>query len=310
MNTNVKIGSAILLLTLAVACNKKAEETYSAKSSNYSADTVAVIDSTAVEESMSSSAAKEDKNSKRKFIRTADARFKVKDVTTSTIKIENLTQKFGGFVTLSELRSNVTEDDETQVSQDSLLKTTRYEVNNTIALRVPNVKLDTILKCIAKEIQFLDYRVIKADDVNLQLLANELSQKRNANTSKRLENAIDKKGNKLKDINQSEENLASKKENSDNAYINNLSLKDQVNFSTVTLELYQNEQIRYELVANEKNINAYRPNLGLQIWESIKSGWFIFEGIIAFLVQLWPLFFFGLLAWFGFKKWKTIKKVA
>ena len=304
MITKFKIGGAIMLLTLAVACNKKAEENYAVKSSNYEV----AVDSASAEEDMSSSAAVEDKNSKRKFIRTADARFKVKDVAQSTYKIENLTKNVGGFVTLSELRSNIIENDETQVSQDSLLQTTRYEVNNTIALRVPNVKLDTLLRSLAKEVQFLDYRVIKADDVNLQLLTNELSQKRNANTSKRLENAIDKKGNKLKDINDSEENLASKKENSDNAYINNLSLKDQVNFSTVTLELYQNEKIRYEMVANEKNINAYRPNLGLQIWESIKSGWFIFEGIIAFLVQLWPIVFFTFLAWLAFKKWKNIKK--
>jgi hypothetical protein len=75
---------------------------------------------------MSSSAAVEDQNSKRKFIRTADARFKVKDVAQSTYKIENVTKSCGGFVTLSELRSSVTENDETQVSQDSLLKTTRY----------------------------------------------------------------------------------------------------------------------------------------------------------------------------------------
>ena len=177
LNTNFKIGGTILLLTLAIACNKKAEERYS-KSANYSE---AAADSTvsAVDE-MSSSAAVEDKNSKRKFIRTADARFKVKDVAQSTYKIERLTQNVGGFVTLSELRSSVTENDETQISQDSLLKTTRYEVNNTITLRVPNVKLDTLLRSLAKEVQFLDYRVIKADDVNLQLLANELSQKRNA----------------------------------------------------------------------------------------------------------------------------------
>lgn len=304
MNKNFKTGGAILLLTLAIACNKKAE------GESYGMDNAATVDSTAVDNSMSSSAAMEDKNSKRKFIRTADARFKVKDVAQSTYKIENITKNCGGFVTLSELRSTVTENDETQVSQDSLLKTTRYEVNNTIALRVPNIKLDTLLKSLAKEVQFLDYRVIKADDVNLQLLANELSQKRNANTSKRLETAIDKKGNKLKEINEAEANLASKKENSDSSYLTNLSLKDQVNFSTVTLELYQNEQLKYELVANEKNTNAYRPNLGLQVWESIKSGWFVFEGIIAFLVKLWPLVFFGCLAWFGYKKWKSIKKIA
>lgn len=284
MKTNLKIGSAILLLTAAVACNKKAEE------SPYAMNEMASVDSSAVANDMSSSAAKEDQNTKRKFIRTADARFKVKDVAQSTYQIENVTKKFGGFVTLSELRSTILDHDETQVSQDSLLLSSRYEVNNTLALRIPNTKLDTLLRTIGKEVQFLDYRVIKADDVNLQLLANELSQKRNANTTKRLETAIDKKGNKLKEINEAEANLATKKENSDTSYINNLSLKDQVNFSTVTLELYQNEQLKYELIANKKNTKAYMPHLGIQIWESIKTGWYLLEGIITFLIQLWPIF--------------------
>lgn len=284
MKTNLKIGSAILLLTAAVACNKKAEE------SKFAMDDVATVDSSAVANDMSSSAAKEDQNTKRKFIRTADARFKVKDVAQSTYQIENVTKKFGGFVTLSELRSTILEHDETQVSQDSLLLSSRYEVNNTLALRIPNTKLDTLLRTIGKEVQFLDYRVIKADDVNLQLLANELSQKRNSNTSKRLETAIDKKGNKLKEINEAEANLASKKENSDSSYINNLTLQDQVNFSTVTLELYQNEQQKNELIATNKNTKAYMPNLGVQIWESIKTGWYSLEGIITFLIQLWPVF--------------------
>ena len=284
MKTNLKIGGAILLLTAAVACNKKAEE------SKFAMDDVATVDSSSVADDMSSSAAKEDQNAKRKFIRTADARFKVKDVAQSTYQIENVTKKFGGFVTLSELRSTILEHDETQVSQDSLLLSSRFEVNNTLALRIPNTKLDTLLRTIGKEVQFLDYRVIKADDVNLQLLANELSQRRNTNTSKRLETAIDKKGNKLKEINEAEENLASKKENSDTSYINNLSLKDQVNFSTVTLELYQNEQQKNELIANNKNTKAYMPHLGIQIWESIKTGWYLLEGIITFLIQLWPIF--------------------
>ncbi len=143
-----------MLLTLAISCNKKAEESIQ----EMKLSTPIAADSTSVEENMSSSAAVENKNSKRKFIRTADARFKVRDVAQSTYKIENLTKNAGGFVTLSELRSTITESDETQVSQDSLLKTTRYEVNNTIALRVPNVKLDTLLKSLAKEVQFLDYR--------------------------------------------------------------------------------------------------------------------------------------------------------
>ena len=34
------------------------------------------------------------------------------------------------------------------------------------------------------------------------------------------------------------------------------------NFSTLTLNIYQDESIKQEMVANEKSINAYRPNIG------------------------------------------------
>jgi hypothetical protein len=307
MKAPIKILGIIALFALIYSCSKKSEENHAIRSMDLEKP-VTTTDSASVESNMSSSAAQVDEKSKRKFIQTADARFKVKDVAQSTYKIEAITKNVGGFVTLSELRSNIIDNDETQVSQDSILKTSRYEVNNNMSLRVPNVKLDTLLKSIAKEVQFLDYRIIKADDVNLQLLANELAQKRNTTHSKRVENAIDNKGKKLNDITLAEENLNNKKTDTDNAYINNLSLNDQVKYSTVTLELYENEKLRYELVANEKNINAYRPNLGLQIWESIKTGWFVFEGIVAFLVKLWPIALFIFLGYLGWKKWRIIAK--
>jgi hypothetical protein len=165
MKTNLKICSALLLLS--VACSKKVEGEDYSNANEATADTVMakVSEEPSSKDEMSSSAAKVDPNSNRKFIRTADAKFKVKNVMESTFKIEYLTQKFGGFVTLSELRSDISDTDETQVSKDSLVKTTRFVVNNTIAVRVPNVRLDTLLKSIAKEVQYLDYRVIKADDV-------------------------------------------------------------------------------------------------------------------------------------------------
>ena len=86
----------------------------------------------------------------------------------------------------------------------------------------------------------------------------------------------------------------------------NLSLNDQVNFSTITLNIYQDESIKQKMIANEKSINSYRPNIGLQILDSLKTGWFMFESIIATIVLLWPLFLIGVLGFFGYKKF--IKK--
>ncbi|MGH2667219.1 DUF4349 domain-containing protein [Flavobacterium sp.] len=303
MKTIPKVGLALLLVGAAVSCKEQAKTEESASDESSPAMEEAVESkSGANAKIISSSAAVEPKNSNRKFVRTADIKFRVDDVPESTYAIENTTTKFGGFVTYTNLQSTISEKEETKVSQDSTLETTRYTVENNITIRVPNTKLDTVIKTIAKQIDFLDYRVIKADDVSLQMLANQMAQNRSDHSEKRLENAIDTKGKKLNSIVDAENNLDAKKEQRDASKLENMSLQDQVNFSTLTLQLYQREGIKQEMVANEKSINAYRPNIGLQIIDSLKTGWFMLEAIIAFVVQLWGLLLIGFLAWFGYKK--------
>ncbi|WP_445452419.1 DUF4349 domain-containing protein [Flavobacterium sp. 25HG05S-40] len=290
-----KLGLALLLLGLAFAC-KQAESL-----ENATADTA---DSSAVESAstISSNAAVEKKESTRKFVRTADLKFKVRNVAQSTYTIENIVSKNGGFVTFTDLKSTIHEKSETKISQDSTLETTRYTVDNTITLRVPNTQLDTVLKSMAKEVAFLDSRLIKADDVALQLLSNTMAHKRLVSHQKRLEKGIDTKGKKLNDITNAEDKVLDRETQTDETVLKNLSLEDQVTFSTVTLYLYQRESVLQEIVANEKNNNAYRPHIGLQIWDSLKKGWFMLETIVAFIVQLWALFLIIGLGILGYKK--------
>ena len=241
---------------------------------------------------------KKDRN--RKFIRTADIKFKVKNVPQSTYAIENTTAKFGGFVTYTNLQSDISEKTKTKISQDSTLETTKYNVENNITIRVPNTQLDTILKTISKQIDFLDFRVIKADDVSLQMLANQLAQNRSASQEKRVQKAIDTKGKKLTAIIDAEENLNAKKEANDSKKLENLSLQDQVNFSTVTLQIYQRETIKQEIVANDK---MHRQNIGSKIIDGLRTGWYMLEEIIAFLIQLWSLFLIGIMCFLVYKKY-------
>lgn len=298
MKTIAKLGASTLVIIALLFSCKKADSTSSEDIANYKT----TADSTAI----SSSAAVVDKNRKQKFIRTADIKFKVKNVVKSTYAIENATQKFGGFVTYTNLQSTIHDQLKTKISQDSTLETTKYTVENNITIRVPNTQLDTVIKTIAKQIDFLDFRVIKADDVSLKLLANQLSQKRSASTEKRVEKAIDNKGKKINDIIEAENTLANQKEDNDNHTIENLSLQDQVNFSTITLQLYQNETIRQEIMESEKDSAAYKPNLGIQIIDSLKTGWYILEAIFVFLVNLWPFILIGFGGFFIYKKY--IKK--
>lgn len=293
MNKNTKIVLTLLALGIVLSCKESASTENAAYTEEAITEDMSIVPS---------SASVETKNSNRKFVRTADVKFKVKNVAKSTYAIEDATTKFGGFVTYTNLQSNIHSENRTKVSQDSTLVTTKYKVDNNITIRVPNTKMDTVIKTIAKQIHFLDFRIIKADDVSLQMLSNELAQKRSNSSEKRLENAIDSKGKKLNQIVKAEETLDAKKEQNDASKLQNLSLQDQVNFSTLTLNIYQDESIKQEMVANEKSINAYRPNIGLQIWDSIKTGWFMLENIISFLVVLWPFILIGILGFLGYKR--------
>ncbi|MRX41113.1 DUF4349 domain-containing protein [Flavobacterium sp. LC2016-23] len=296
MKTIAKLSLASMAVIALLFSCKKSDGSVGGQNSDYAAETA---DSTAV----SSSAAVEKKDSKQKFIRTADLKFKVRNVAKSTYAIENAVQKFGGFVTYTNLQSTIQEQIKTKVSQDSTLETTKYTVENNVTIRVPNTQLDTVIKTIARQIDFLDFRVIKADDVSLKLLSNQLSQKRSGVTEKRVAKAIDTKGQKINDIMEAENTLANQKEAQDNAVIEHLSLQDQINFSTITLQLYQNETIKQEITASEKDSSAYKPNLGIQVIDSLKNGWYILEAIFVFLLNLWPFILLSIAGWFFYRKY-------
>jgi hypothetical protein len=267
----------------------------------------AAPDSTASSFISSSAAVENGKDSTRKFIRTAELKFKVNSVIKSTYNIEEITARNGGFVTYSNLSSNIDNATTTAVSADSLLETTYFTVNNSMTLRIPNTLLDTTLKQIAANIVYLDYRIIKADDVALLMLSNTLAQKRAARAEERLSKAIDEKSKKLNETTRAEDLLLSRQDMADHARISNLSLADQVNFSTINLNIYQRQTIKRELVATNKDITAYEPGFGKKMVEALKTGWKVLEAIILFLTNLWAVFLVGLAIYLVYR-WLKARK--
>jgi Domain of unknown function (DUF4349) len=257
--------------------------------------------------SISSSAAKEKNDPDRKFIRTADIKFKVENVEKSTYNIEDVCNNHGGFVTYTNLTSNVDEHTETNISKDSLLETTLYTVTNNITLRIPNTKLDTTLKDIAKNVDYLDYRIIKADDMRLQILGNDFTQIRNTKNLTRLSNDIEKNTKVLDQTTQAEEVILSKQEIADNAKLANLSLNDQIKFSTVNIAIYQRQGVKRNVVYNEKNIDKYDIGLGHKIIESVLYGWKLLVILIVSITKVWGIALFAGIAFAGYK-WYTRKR--
>jgi hypothetical protein len=315
---------AFAMICSLCACMKKAEEASQASADSSSGYTSATAPSEYKSERaaesvsgdkemngnaetyISSSAAKVSaKDSNRKFVRTADLRFRVKNVIKATYEIEDIVVRQDGFVTLTNLHSTIDYVENTAISKDSTLESTHYTVQNNMTIRVPNRLLDTTLKQIAKLVDYMDYRIIKAEDVSLQLLTNRLSQKRLTQHEQHLREAIAQRGRKLEETVTAEDNLLNRKEQADNSMVSNLYLNDQVQMSTITLALYQKQAVQRELTLNDRNIEAYQPSFGSQILEALFVGWNVLQSVLIFIVKIWWLILLALGAYFLWKKYRS-----
>ncbi|WP_118973519.1 DUF4349 domain-containing protein [Taibaiella koreensis] len=246
----------------------------------------------------------------RQFIRTSDMKFRVKDVATTTYQIEALTRNAGGFVTYTHLESTTDERNVKALSSDSALETLHYTVINTMTLRVPNNRLDSTLNAIAALVDYLDYRTIKADDVALQFKANQLTQARTADYGSRTRRAIDNRGHKLQETVAAEEAATDRRKEADEAALANLSLHDQVSFSTVSLSLYQRSQTKRWIIPNNDNADDYRPGFGLRIAESLQSGWRLVQDVIVLLTRLWLVLLLAILGYVLYRRYRPRKVLA
>ena len=258
---------------------------------------------------VSSSAARENAaDTSRRFIRTAELHFKTKDAIRTTYAIEDIVARHGGFVENTELRSIVNRTESVRVSRDSILESTFYTISNTMKLRVPFRRLDTTLKDIAAYSEFMDYRSVNATDVRLSLLRNDLTRRRVARQEKRLESAIDEKGDKLNHIVTAEDRLAARQEQADHALLANLELKDRIEFSGITVELWQERSCKRVMKANEEKIDKYRPGFGVRLADALKTGWRGLVEFVIFMANFWTLWLVVAGVYLGIRHYRRRKK--
>lgn len=242
----------------------------------------------------------------RKFVRTADLQFKVKDARKSSEQIEDLTTRYGGFVTYSHLQSNVLEKKTVAISQDSLVEVSSVNIENAINIRVPDQHLLSVLKELNAMMLYVDHRTIKADDVSLQMLSNDLANKRQEKFVERSQSVHQNRKGNIGTAVEAEETLLSHQTNADENKVQNLSLQDRVDFSTITINLYQTTFLDKVIVENLQKIENYRTNVFVRIWDSVKIGWLFLEDLIVILLRFWA---FLLLGGVGYFYWQYRKKV-
>lgn len=254
-----------------------------------------VVEKTKNHESVISSRGLTNPYKDKKFIKTADLHFSVEDVYHSTVAIEEIILANQGFLINSNLYADIYQTATYDIGKDSLMKIEEFQTRNNITLRIPNENMHESLLQIAEEIKFLNSRMLSADDVGLKLLAEELEQKRNAKSAGNLQASVNA-GGKLEDKVYAE-NLAFQRETQkDIAYIKELSIEDQITYSTITIAIYQEPEVSMHKIANLQAFKKqFEKPYSRELFEAFSTG---FDGVLTmfkFAVTIWPIFIlFGL----------------
>ncbi|MBF0575201.1 DUF4349 domain-containing protein [Dysgonomonas sp. GY617] len=228
-----------------------------------------------------------------KFIRTAQIKFKVKDIPKATYTIEDIIIKSNGFIIHSTINNENSYSTTTNISNDSSLVTHYSNLIADLVLRVPHTKLDTVLKQIAPLALKIDYRTIEAKDITLQLLSEKMKQERMSKKGRRVSDAINNKEHKLNDVIDAEEVLDNTLEEADKTKLAEYEINDQVEYSTITIKLYQNTSVYTERVLREKPVEEYETSLGEKAKDALYNGWIIVSSLLIFLLNIWPLILIG-----------------
>lgn len=225
----------------------------------------------------------------RKFIRTAQARFRVKDVYVSALGIEDVVATHGGFVVKNNISADSISSRSYPVGDGKLMELNEYRVVGDLTVRVPSARTQEFLRAIVGHVVFLDERNFSARDAQFDLLRQQLDQMRNQETQRDLGQAV-QDGGKLVQKTDAISARNDVKAARDAALIAKKEFEDQVAFSTIELKLYQPSKVlQTERVDVASMYRQARPGFFSRLGEQLRGGW---EGLLEFLLGLaliWPL---------------------
>ena len=228
-----------------------------------------------------------------KIVKTADMRFRVKDVQNTKEQLSKAIKAEGGTVAEFSIESSIQETDKVKQSTDSLKEITSYRTQGYLVAKVPSEKLDEFTNTIAKMAVFVDNQSMKMDDQSIAYLSNKLKAQNRVDAIEKINKVASKKSANVESSLYIKDDYVDKR-------IENMQIDSRVKFSTITLNFYQDNTVKTMIVAND-NLYDYRPAFINRLWLGIVNGWTIFKEIIIAISNLWMLILIGIAVFFTIK---------
>lgn len=234
-----------------------------------------------------------------KIIKTADMRFRVKDVQDTKEKLSLVIKSQGGTVAEFSISSYIHETTKVRFSIDSLKEITSYQKEGLLVAKIPSEKLDGFTNSIAKMAVFVDNQAMKMDDQSIAYLSNKLKAQNRSEALNTINQTAKRKGNNVETSLFIKDDYVDKK-------IENMNIDERVKYSTITLNFYQDRTVKTLIVGND-NLSDYKSGFFRRLGLNMMDGWKYFKELILALSHLWMFFVMGLVVFFGIRYYLRIK---
>ena len=212
-----------------------------------------------------------------KIIKSANARYKVKEVKKATKKIKLLIKQFDAYI--SDLR----------------FENNPYQIENRFTIKVPQIYFENLLDSINNIVEFVDYENITTKDVTEEYIDIETRLKTKLEVKQRYETILRKNAKTVEDILATEEKLRIIQEEIESAQGRLKYLSNKVSYSTIQIDLYETVEYTEEPI-------SYKKTFLSKIKDGFSAGLDIIEAIILGIIYIWPLIIVGVLLFFYIKK--------
>ena len=237
----------------------------------------------------------------RKFIQSGFVEFETDSTLRTTRLIEEETVRVGGFILQSHVFTTEQKTVKEPVSTDSVKQLTYYRLNNEMVVRVPDTALRGFLNRVEQYSRFTVKRDIDAQDVSVNWLSGSIEQARLNKQARRREQQMP--GMNSKTQLDATDMLEAKEDGRDATLVKQVQLADDIQMSTVRLNMHQPVQLSVQYLVNEDAEWAKGPGFFTRAGYAFANGWAKCREIVLFFIGIWWLLLIVLFVWMGYRKW-------
>lgn len=234
-----------------------------------------------------------------KLVKTADIRFKVKNVQQMGENISALAAKYNGMVMHHNMVSTDEQTHDVHISDDSIMRVSAYNTNADMTVKIPTEKLEEFLTNVSHMGIHVNESKMDIEDKSLDYLEAKLKM----NDRQQLVTRQDQG----KIVIKSTTAVLNLKDDVVDEKIENKRIDEAVKYSVISLSFYQSNTISKEIIVND-DASSYNMPFFSQLAMAIENGWFLFSQLIIGLMNAWAFLLCGVVAWIGFKYYNNRRK--